>query len=157
VRVTLVRCPECGSTNAGEDGGAYEFAFMRCGSCGYSTYCDHYQVIESWNVDVDLPPDATAIPERLPPLGEVTLADIPGACDECRAATPRQSVRRNRPRQKQFAPIAGVQGDFWRCTRCILCYRHEVEPSFAYEGEEDILTRLDPETSIALLARSGDR
>jgi hypothetical protein len=152
---TIVRCPMCGSTNAGEDGGLYEFAFMRCGSCGYNTYADHYQVIESWNVDVDFPPDATEIPERLPPQHEETPTDIPGACDECRSTTARQSLRRHSPRQKRFEPLRELGGDFWRCVQCILCYRHEVEPSLAIDDDEDILTRIDPATSIALLGVVG--
>jgi hypothetical protein len=155
--VTLVRCPQCGSTNAGEDGGLYEFAHMRCGSCGHAAYCDEYQIKDGWNVEFELAPDAREIPERLPPRDEPPLADIAGACNGCRAATPRQSIRRRSPRKDLFGRVHGLRGDLWRCKRCILCYRHEVEPSLAVEGDEDILTRIDPATSIALLGvATGD-
>jgi hypothetical protein len=154
---TLVRCPKCGSTNAAEDGGLYEFAHMRCGSCGYATYCDDYQVKDDWNVEVEIAPDAREIPERLPPLEDAPWAEIPGACDACRAATTRQSIRPRSPRKDLFDRVRGIRGDLWRCKSCVLCYRHEVEPSLSVDGNEDILTRIDPATSIALLGvASGD-
>jgi hypothetical protein len=56
MRVTVVRCPECGSTEAGADESrsAYEFTFMQCGSCGHGALQDEYQIKDDWNVQVEL-------------------------------------------------------------------------------------------------------
>lgn len=67
VRVTVVRCPLCGSTDAGEDGAVYEFTLMRCASCGHSAHCDHYAIKDDWNVEIDVE-EGTGIPPRVPPL-----------------------------------------------------------------------------------------
>jgi hypothetical protein len=66
--VTVVRCPKCGSTDAGEDPlrGAFEFGMMVCHSCGHEDYQDDYQIRANWNVDIVLPDDATALPKKLP-------------------------------------------------------------------------------------------
>lgn len=37
-------CPECGSPNIAEVGGAYEFTEMKCFACGNTELCDPYQV-----------------------------------------------------------------------------------------------------------------
>jgi len=65
--VTVVRCPMCGSTDAGEDDGLYDLTWMRCGACGERELCDHYQIKDRWNVVLDLPADAVALPAYLPP------------------------------------------------------------------------------------------
>jgi hypothetical protein len=72
---TIVRCPKCGSTDAGEDGGAYEFTHMRCGACGFNEYCDHYQIKDDWNVEIDLAPGTMRLPKQVAPL----VADRPSA------------------------------------------------------------------------------
>jgi len=66
--VTVVRCPVCGSTNAREDPlrGMWEFSMMVCSSCGHEEYQDEYQIMRSWNVDIELADDATELPEKVP-------------------------------------------------------------------------------------------
>lgn len=65
-RVTVVRCPRCGSTSAGEVGGAYEFTEMRCAACGHRELCDEHQLRDGWNVTLELPDGATALPDKVP-------------------------------------------------------------------------------------------
>ena len=67
-KVTVVRCPRCGSTNAGEDPlrGMYEFTMMVCSSCGREAFADDYQLRFAWNVDIELADDATELPEKVP-------------------------------------------------------------------------------------------
>jgi DNA-directed RNA polymerase subunit RPC12/RpoP len=65
-RVTVVRCPRCGSTQAGEAGGTYEFTEMRCAACGHSALCDEYQIRDDWNVTIELADGTTALPEKVP-------------------------------------------------------------------------------------------
>jgi len=67
-RVTVVRCPKCGSTDAGEDPlrGAYEFAMMVCSSCGWEELADHYMIKDDWNVEIELADDATELPKKIP-------------------------------------------------------------------------------------------
>lgn len=64
--VTVVRCPRCGSTNAAENGGSYEFTEMRCASCSHRALCDDEQIKDNWNVTIELPDDATALPAVIP-------------------------------------------------------------------------------------------
>ena len=44
---TKARCPQCGSPDVYSPGGMYEFTEMKCDACGYSDYCDDYQ-LEEW-------------------------------------------------------------------------------------------------------------
>jgi endogenous inhibitor of DNA gyrase (YacG/DUF329 family) len=64
--LVVVRCPICGSTRAGEVGGAYEFARMRCEDCGFEEWCDHYQIKFDWNETIWLADDATELPAFVP-------------------------------------------------------------------------------------------
>jgi hypothetical protein len=66
-KVTVVRCPSCGSTDAGEVDGSYEFSQMRCAACGHTELCDEYQIKDVWNLTIELPDDAVAPPAMLPP------------------------------------------------------------------------------------------
>ncbi len=67
--ITLVRCPECGSTNAGEleSQSAYDFTYMLCSECGHGGLVDHWQIKFDWNVEEELIGDE--LPEYLKPLG----------------------------------------------------------------------------------------
>lgn len=67
-KVTVVRCPECGSTNAGEAGGAYDITEMLCGDCGHHEYADTWQIKFDWNVDIMMPDEETALPRFVAPL-----------------------------------------------------------------------------------------
>jgi hypothetical protein len=67
---TVVRCPACGSTHAGEVGGAYDLTHMACSDCGHSEYADHWQIKFDWNVEISLPDDATELPRFVAPLDE---------------------------------------------------------------------------------------
>src|SRR5689334_16154603 len=86
---------------------------------------------------------------------DIALADIPVACDDCRSTPARQCLSPYSPRQEQLARLERLHGDFWRCKHCVLCYRHEFEPCASSGNAEDILTRIDPATSIALLGISS--
>jgi hypothetical protein len=67
-KVTVVRCPVCGSTDAGEDRerGAYDLTMMVCASCGHEQYQDHWDIKFNWNVDIELADDATELPKKVP-------------------------------------------------------------------------------------------
>ena len=69
-RVTVVRCPKCGSTDAGEDvaRSPYEFAYMRCNGCGHGELSDHHHITFDWNLDIEIEDDATALPDYVAPL-----------------------------------------------------------------------------------------
>jgi predicted metal-dependent HD superfamily phosphohydrolase len=59
--MTVVRCPVCGSTRAGEDEGtsagypAGTYA-MECASCGHTAVCDEYDIKFDWNAYVSKGP-----------------------------------------------------------------------------------------------------
>jgi predicted RNA-binding Zn-ribbon protein involved in translation (DUF1610 family) len=73
-RISVWRCPECGSTKAGPDESRsrYELTFMTCPSCRNEGLVDSYERDADWCVDLDLDLDANAdadsVPEFLPPL-----------------------------------------------------------------------------------------
>ena len=41
---------------------------MQCNGCGYSEHVDSWQISFNWNVDLELPEDATALPSHVAPL-----------------------------------------------------------------------------------------
>lgn len=69
-RVSVCRCPTCGSTNAGPDESrsAYDFTFMQCGACGEGGLVDSWQRDFDWYTDVTLP-DGADLPAFVAPLG----------------------------------------------------------------------------------------
>lgn len=74
---TAVRCPRCGSTDAGATEHIYELSRMTCPACGFSELADHYQIKDDWNVPYTFE-DASELPARLPPL-------LPHPCATCRS------------------------------------------------------------------------
>lgn len=76
--VTIVRCPECGSTDAGADESrsAYEFTFMCCNECSHGGLVDEWQIKFDWNVQDEMIGDD--YPEYLPPLapGEDLISSL---------------------------------------------------------------------------------
>jgi hypothetical protein len=68
-RVRIVRCPECGSTDAGADESqsAYDLTWMQCGDCGNGALVDTWQIQFDWNLDLELA-SGEPLPEYLPPL-----------------------------------------------------------------------------------------
>ena len=70
-RVTIVRCPRCGSTHAGEDASrsAYDLTYMQCGHCGHGELVDEWQVKSDWNARIELADDATSLPAFIRPEG----------------------------------------------------------------------------------------
>ena len=48
--ITVVRCPACGSTDAGESEAVYEFTRMMCDACGLEDLCDEEDIKDTWNV-----------------------------------------------------------------------------------------------------------
>ncbi|MBA2663559.1 MAG: hypothetical protein H0U74_14820 [Bradymonadaceae bacterium] len=69
-RVTVVRCPKCGSTNSGEDEARSlcDMAYMQCDACGHGELVDHYTIGFDWNLEIEVADDATAIPDFVSPL-----------------------------------------------------------------------------------------
>ena len=48
--VTVVRCPRCGSMDAGSVEAIHiEFDRMKCSACGHESICDDYQIKDDWN------------------------------------------------------------------------------------------------------------
>jgi DNA-directed RNA polymerase subunit RPC12/RpoP len=66
--VTIVRCPECGATDAcaDESQSAYEFTFMHCNDCGHGRLVDEWQIKFNWNVQDEM--IGNDYPEYLEPL-----------------------------------------------------------------------------------------
>ena len=56
MRTVVVRCPKCGSTDAGADEAksAYDFTFMQCNGCGHGALVDEWQIKDAWNVKIEL-------------------------------------------------------------------------------------------------------
>lgn len=69
VRVRLVRCPRCGSTDAGSDESRSiaDITCMRCNACGHEEFVDSWQISFDWNVTRELP-EGTGVPPRVAPL-----------------------------------------------------------------------------------------
>lgn len=65
----VVRCPKCGSTDAGcdESRSAYEISYMRCLTCDFGEHCDTWQISFDWNLDIELDADAD-LPAFVEPL-----------------------------------------------------------------------------------------
>lgn len=146
-RFIVVRCPRCGSTDAGEAGGYLEFTEMRCSTCGHMQLCDEYQIKDSWNVDLTLPDDAVALPARLPP-------DLPAPCPDCRD-TPRYfTIRPSGARDDSYVELEKLYA-IRRCRSCFICYRFGFSAGGMVSDDEDEVDRLDAATSRALLALSA--
>jgi predicted metal-dependent HD superfamily phosphohydrolase len=59
--VTVVFCPRCGSTDAGEGDSEHAppgYSLMLCGHCGHSETCDHWELKFRWNTTLSLPQGA---------------------------------------------------------------------------------------------------
>jgi hypothetical protein len=65
--VTLVRCPDCGSTNAGvdESQSMATLTYMLCNECGHGDHCNWWDK-EDWSLESELIGDE--LPEYLEPL-----------------------------------------------------------------------------------------
>lgn len=64
----VIRCPECGSTDAGEVGGVADLAKMKCQSCGHWRMQDNYEIYDDWEVPCELADAFADPPPFLPPL-----------------------------------------------------------------------------------------
>lgn len=54
---TIVFCPRCGSTDAGEGDSSHvppTLFLMGCGHCGHSAICDDWEIKLEWNMKVDV-------------------------------------------------------------------------------------------------------
>ena len=65
-KVTVVRCPRCGSTDAASDEArsAYDFTHMQCHGCGYGALVDEWQLKDEWNVTLELA-EGAPLPPRV--------------------------------------------------------------------------------------------
>jgi len=72
--VRIVRCPCCGSTDAGASEYIYEITRMTCPTCGCSELCDHEQIKDDWNIKYEQSCGATT----LPPFVPLSAANAPG-------------------------------------------------------------------------------
>jgi len=68
-QVRIVRCPECGATDAGavEAQSAYDFTWMQCSDCGNGGLVDEWQIKFDWNVEIELC-SGEDLPEYVAPL-----------------------------------------------------------------------------------------
>ncbi len=68
-RTSIVRCPECGSTDAGRDEvrSALERSYMRCLVCSFGEDCDASKVSADWHAEIGLPAGAD-VPAFVEPL-----------------------------------------------------------------------------------------
>ncbi|MCK6545523.1 hypothetical protein L6R52_06610 [Myxococcota bacterium] len=68
-KVTVLRCPRCGSTDAiwDEPRSILEFTYMHCNTCGEGGLCDSWERDFDWYVEIELP-EGAPIPERVAPL-----------------------------------------------------------------------------------------
>jgi hypothetical protein len=64
-----VRCPQCGSTDAGSDESQsfIDLTWMQCGDCGHGELQDHYQISFDWNADIEMT-EHEELPEYIKPL-----------------------------------------------------------------------------------------
>jgi predicted metal-dependent HD superfamily phosphohydrolase len=66
-KISLVRCPRCGSTKAGSVGEVgIELDVMACRACSFREICDSYEIKFDWNESVEVA-DAQA-PHVVPPV-----------------------------------------------------------------------------------------
>lgn len=86
--VTVVRCPACGSTTAGETGGAYDLTLMGCSDCGHSEYADEWQIKFDWNVKIVMPDEVTELPRFVAPLDPRDALFVKNDPDATRPALP---------------------------------------------------------------------
>ncbi len=86
-KVRIVRCPECGSTDAGSDESRsfIDLTYMQCGECGYGDLVDTWQIQFDWNVETELVGDE--LPEYVEPLAPG--ADIASSISRAREAKER--------------------------------------------------------------------
>ena len=77
-KVSVCRCPTCGSTSAGADESRsrLEFTHMQCDGCGHGGLVDSWERDFDWFVQIELP-EGAAVPARLAPLPP------PVGCDHC--------------------------------------------------------------------------
>ncbi|MEO7094013.1 MAG: hypothetical protein ABI175_12235 [Polyangiales bacterium] len=68
VDVRMVRCPLCGSTDAGSIDHWIEVACMSCGVCGHTEWQDDQQIKDDWNVTLSQRKDERQLPPFAPPL-----------------------------------------------------------------------------------------
>lgn len=66
--VRIVRCPYCGSTDAGEIEALYEITRMSCHVCGHTELCDSEEIKDEWNVSHERRKDRPRLPGFVPPL-----------------------------------------------------------------------------------------
>lgn len=91
-RVSVWRCPKCGSTRAGPDESqsAYELTYMACLSCGHAGLFDSWERNADWLTKIDLDADTDVIPDVLPPLapgkGIYDEPEQPRGCERCFAS-----------------------------------------------------------------------
>ncbi len=72
--ITIVFCPRCGSTDAGEGDSSNvppTLFLMGCGHCGHSAICDDWEIKLEWNMKVDV---SAARPPFVAPLDRLITA-----------------------------------------------------------------------------------
>lgn len=67
--IVVVRCPRCGSTEAGATEYIFEITRMTCPACGHEALADNYEIEDDWNASVTLPADTDELPKLVSPLG----------------------------------------------------------------------------------------
>lgn len=114
--VTIVRCPKCGSTDAGATEHFYEITEMTCASCGHRDLVDRYELGEEWNVNIVLPPGATELPAFVAPLAaQEEPAAAPPVPNDLPPAYTRDT---GRPSPDLYYEPADSLSPHLRCPRC---------------------------------------
>jgi transcription elongation factor Elf1 len=111
--ITVVRCPKCGSTDAGATEAIFELTRMTCRTCGHEAHADHYEIGEDWNLSITLPPGVTELPAFVPP--------VPPRTEHATSTGP--GSRADESREPGRAPSLGSEsggalGADLRCPRC---------------------------------------
>lgn len=113
--VTIVRCPRCGSTDAGATEHLYEITQMTCASCGHREHVDTHQIDEDWNVGITLAPGATELPAFVAPLAP---REEPATPPVAREASPASTPDTWGPMPELFHEPADALSPDLRCPRC---------------------------------------
>jgi len=66
--VRIVRCPQCGATDAGDVEDAFELARMSCGACGFVEWADDEEIKDDWNAEIEIRKDDRELPPFVAPL-----------------------------------------------------------------------------------------
>lgn len=146
---TVVHCPRCGSTDAGEGASDHlppGYWQMVCGRCGHSAMCDDWEIKFDWNSDVDT---TAGLPSFVVPVDrfrEALLSLREGEVPEHEPAVfplVRELVTRWSPRAEQLSDaLRGLVGSALDEVACWLSALGEAEARRALEAVPGLPSRV---------------